>query len=109
VAWRTDAPGGTDLSHRFAADGAPERLPSLAAELVHLKIDVIVNGGNINTVAAKQVTTTIPIVMAAGGLMSYGASRTDQFRHAVRYVARLLKGRIRAIYRSSSRPNSCSR
>ena len=70
----------------------------MAAELVHLKIDVIVNGSNINTVAAKQVTTTIPIVMAAGGLMSYGASRTDQFRHAVRYVARLLKGRIRAIY-----------
>ena len=35
---------------------------------------------------------------AVGGLMSYGASRTDQFRHAVRYVARLLKGRIRAIY-----------
>jgi putative ABC transport system substrate-binding protein len=39
-------------------------MPPLAAELVHLKVDVIVTGGPTDTRAAKQVTTTLPIVMA---------------------------------------------
>ncbi len=51
------------IEYRFA-EARPERLPSLAAELVRLKVDVIVTGINSNTVAAKQATTTIPIVMA---------------------------------------------
>jgi putative ABC transport system substrate-binding protein len=45
--------------------GNPERLPALAAELVHLKPDVIIAGGGLPAVALKQATTTIPIVMAA--------------------------------------------
>ena len=49
------------IEYRFA-DGKPERLPELAAELVRLKVDVIVTGQNPATVAAKQATTTIPIV-----------------------------------------------
>jgi putative ABC transport system substrate-binding protein len=41
-----------------------DRLPDLAAELVRLKVDIIVTGGSTSTRAAKQGTTTIPIVMA---------------------------------------------
>jgi putative tryptophan/tyrosine transport system substrate-binding protein len=44
-----------------------DRLPKLAAELVALKVDVIVTGGTPGTRAAKQATTTIPIVMAVSG------------------------------------------
>jgi putative ABC transport system substrate-binding protein len=45
------------------ADGKPERLSTLAAELVHLKVDVIVTLGNDATRPAKAATSTIPIVM----------------------------------------------
>jgi putative tryptophan/tyrosine transport system substrate-binding protein len=45
------------------AEGKIDRLPALAAELVHLKADVIVSGGPAPTRAAKQATATIPIVM----------------------------------------------
>lgn len=47
-----------------SAEGKFERAPALAAELVRLKVDVIVSGGSILTRAAKQATATIPIVMA---------------------------------------------
>jgi putative ABC transport system substrate-binding protein len=46
------------------ADGKPDRLPALAAELVRLKVDVIVSGGSTATRPAKEATSTIPIVMA---------------------------------------------
>jgi putative ABC transport system substrate-binding protein len=45
------------------ADGKAERLPAFAAELVHLNVDVIVSSGPTATAAAKQATSTIPIVM----------------------------------------------
>jgi putative ABC transport system substrate-binding protein len=48
------------------AQGRVERLPGLAAELVRLKVDVIVTTGTLATQAAKQATTTIPIVMVSG-------------------------------------------
>jgi len=48
------------------AEGKVERLPNLLAELVRLKVDVIVTGGIVNH-AAKQATTTIPIVIAFDG------------------------------------------
>jgi putative tryptophan/tyrosine transport system substrate-binding protein len=47
-----------------AADGKPDRLPALAAELVRLKVDVIVTAGPLPTRAAKEATVTIPIIMA---------------------------------------------
>jgi putative ABC transport system substrate-binding protein len=40
-----------------------ERLPDLAAELVRLKVDVIVTGTNLHVAAARHATATIPIVM----------------------------------------------
>jgi len=47
--------------------GRSDRWPALAAELVRLKVDVIVTQGTPGTLAAKQATTTIPIVMVAAG------------------------------------------
>ena len=49
------------------AEGKTERLPALAAELVSLKVDVIVTSGTPGGLAAKNATSTIPIVMASGG------------------------------------------
>ncbi len=49
------------------AEGRSDRLPDLAAELVRLKVDVLVTGGTPGILAAKQATTTIPIVMAGSG------------------------------------------
>src|SRR5262249_45517123 len=48
-------------------EGKYERLPALAAELVALKVDVILAGGTPQPVAAKQATSTIPIVFAGAG------------------------------------------
>jgi putative ABC transport system substrate-binding protein len=47
-----------------SADGKLDRLPALAAELVRLKVDVIVTTGPTGTRPAKEATSTIPIVMA---------------------------------------------
>jgi len=44
------------------AEGKPERLPALAAELVALKVDVILAPGTPHALAAKQATKTVPIV-----------------------------------------------
>jgi putative ABC transport system substrate-binding protein len=46
------------------AEEKPERLPALAAELVRLKVDVIVTGGPTATRTAKETTNTVPIVMS---------------------------------------------
>jgi putative ABC transport system substrate-binding protein len=45
------------------ADEKPDRLPALAAELVRLKVDIVVSGGPTVTRPVKEATTTIPIVM----------------------------------------------
>jgi putative ABC transport system substrate-binding protein len=57
--------GNIAFEHRYAR-GKYELFSSLAAELVRLKVDVIVTPGNTPaTVAAKQATSTIPIVFMA--------------------------------------------
>jgi putative ABC transport system substrate-binding protein len=48
-----------------SADGNADRLPNLAAELVRLPVDVIIATFTPCALAAKQATTTVPIVMAA--------------------------------------------
>ncbi len=49
------------IEYRFA-DGQPERLPQLIADLVRLNVDVLVVGLNPVAIAARQATSTIPIV-----------------------------------------------
>jgi putative tryptophan/tyrosine transport system substrate-binding protein len=51
-----------DIEWRYA-EGKTERLPNLAAELVRLKVDVIVTGGPAVNRFAKHATATIPIVL----------------------------------------------
>jgi putative ABC transport system substrate-binding protein len=54
------------IEYRYG-EGRLERLPGLVADLVRLKVDIIVTGGRPSTRAGKQATSTIPIVMAAAG------------------------------------------
>ena len=57
------SPSSTDLRESKGS----ERLPELAAELVRLKVDLIVVSGTGPALAAKRATTTIPIVMTRAG------------------------------------------
>jgi putative tryptophan/tyrosine transport system substrate-binding protein len=54
------------MEYRFA-DGKTDRLDELAAELVHLKVDVILSGATTGALAAKRATSAIPIVMVTTG------------------------------------------
>ena len=55
------------IEYRWA-EGHYDRLPALAAELVHHPVDVIVaSGGSISALAAQTATNTIPIVFLSGG------------------------------------------
>jgi putative ABC transport system substrate-binding protein len=57
--------GETIVIERRSAEGKLDRLPDLAAELVRIKVDVIVTGGPQVTRVAKKASVTIPIVMAS--------------------------------------------
>ena len=59
------------IEYRFAEQKA-ERLPELAAELVRLKVDLIVASSPPSALAAKNATTIIPIVLASGDLAGVG-------------------------------------
>jgi len=54
------------LEIRYAG-GTVEKLPKLAAELVRLKVDVIVTQSGVAAIATKKATRTIPIVMVSSG------------------------------------------
>jgi putative tryptophan/tyrosine transport system substrate-binding protein len=54
------------IEYRFSEQKS-ERLPELAAELVRLKVDLIVVASTVSALAAKSATTTIPIVMTSPG------------------------------------------
>jgi len=54
------------IDERFA-ESEVSRLPALAAELVELKVDVIVTSGGAAAQAAKKATSTIPIVLLGAG------------------------------------------
>jgi putative ABC transport system substrate-binding protein len=59
--------GKTIVFEDRRSEGRGERWPDLAAELVRLKVAVIVIAGTPAALAAKRATTTIPIVMAVSG------------------------------------------
>jgi putative ABC transport system substrate-binding protein len=59
------------FEYRYA-EGNAERLAELAAELVHLKVDLIVTTTNRSAHAARQVSKTIPIVLTTGDPVGSG-------------------------------------
>jgi len=62
---------GLQFEYRFA-DGRAERYPALAAELVRLRADAIVAWGTPASLAAKEATGTVPIVMISGDPIAVG-------------------------------------
>jgi putative ABC transport system substrate-binding protein len=66
---------GTNITIAFRwAESRYDRLPALAAELVRLNVDVIITHGAPGTLALKQATSTVPIVMAViGNAVEVGA------------------------------------
>jgi len=58
--------GQNILIERRYADGRPERLAAMAEELVRMKVDVILAGGQPPREAAREATRTIPIVTLSG-------------------------------------------
>ena len=63
-----------DIAFEYrSADGRVDRLRELAAELVRLKVDIVFAVGNQAIHAAKQATSTIPIVMLGADAVATGA------------------------------------
>ena len=77
-----------------SADGHADRLPGVVAELLALKVEVIVTSGTTAIQAAKNATKTTPIVIASGvdpvemGFAMY----EDLWRRAPGFVDRILEG-----------------
>ncbi len=67
------------IEYRWS-QGNNDRFPALAAELASLKVEVIVAGGPVATRAAKQATTTVPIVAVASGDLLAEGLVTSLFR-----------------------------
>jgi putative ABC transport system substrate-binding protein len=55
--------GRNVVVERRSAEGKPERYKDIIAELISLKVDVVVTVGNTMTRRAKELTSTVPIVM----------------------------------------------
>jgi putative tryptophan/tyrosine transport system substrate-binding protein len=64
--------GQNVVFERRYAENRLERLPEMAADLVRLKVDVIIAGGTLAPLAAKRATSTIPIVMTSGDPLGSG-------------------------------------
>jgi len=64
--------GQTVVIDYRSAEGKPDRLAAVASELARLPVDVIVTFGTAAAYAAKEATTTIPIVMMVGDPMRSG-------------------------------------
>jgi putative ABC transport system substrate-binding protein len=63
------------FEYRYA-EGKYDRLPDLAADLVEKKVDVIVTTSSISAQAAREVTSTVPIVMTSGGAIEFGLAES---------------------------------
>jgi putative ABC transport system substrate-binding protein len=74
---------GKNIAFEFRyAEGKPDRYPKLAAELVRLKVDIIlVTGGSAMIRATKNATKTIPIVMSGAAPDPVEAGLVDSLAH----------------------------
>ena len=81
---------GRDFRFEYrGAEGQIDRLPRLAEELVRLKVDVIVTGAYETTSAAKQATSTIPIVANFWNRDPVAAGFIDRFNRPVANITGL--------------------
>jgi putative tryptophan/tyrosine transport system substrate-binding protein len=71
---------GQDIIVEYRPSDRPDRLPGFAAELVALKVDVIVASGSLAVRAAQQATRSIPIVMT-GSSDPVGAGFVSSLAH----------------------------
>src|SRR4029453_9317945 len=95
-----------------SADGRDERFPALATELVRRNVDVIVTRGTPATLAAKNATATIPVVIAGigdpvgqgvvaslarpgGNITGLSAQVTDIYAKRVELLKNLVPGAVR--------------
>ena len=63
---------GKNITFQFrSTGGSSERYPDMIYELVRLKVDITIIGGNSGIRAAKKATTTIPIVMTSVGVLYF--------------------------------------
>jgi putative ABC transport system substrate-binding protein len=63
--WELGYVEGKNIAFEYRnAEGKLDRIPDLAAELVRMKVDVILTGGNSAIRASRKATSTIPIVMS---------------------------------------------
>ena len=99
---------GKDVAVEYRwAEGSYDRLPAMAANLVDLKVDVIVASGNIAPLAAKNATLAIPIVFAGGdpvaaGLVTSLARPGGNLTGFSLFVGELMPQASRAAFRSGS-------
>src|SRR5262245_18510505 len=68
------------IEYRYA-EGKRDRFAELAAELVRLKVDIILVGGDGSTRAAKNATKTIPIIMTGSGLDPVKEGHVESLAH----------------------------
>ena len=68
------------IVYRYA-EGKVDRFPELAAELVRLKVDIIVAAGDRGIEAAKKATKTVPIVMVSSGIDPVEAGYIESLAH----------------------------
>ena len=107
---------GRDFAIEFRwADGDYERLPGIFAELVRLKVDVIVTHGTPAMLAAKAATTTIPIVVAvigdalATGAITNLARPEGNVTGSTFFNPELSAKRLELLKEAHPRPDRCGR
>jgi putative ABC transport system substrate-binding protein len=95
------------IDYRYA-EGKIDRFPELAAELVRLKVEIIVvSGGNNLIQAAKNATKTIPIVMTGGGGDPVAGGLIDSLARpggnvtGITYLSRELSGKRLELFKEA--------
>jgi ABC-type uncharacterized transport system substrate-binding protein len=83
------------VAYRFA-EGQRDRLSILAAELVQLTPDVLWTHSTPATLAAKQATITIPIVLGVANALAYGARVAELCQRSAVLMDKILKGAMPA-------------
>jgi hypothetical protein len=86
------------VTYRWVAAVQTERLPDLAVELVHLRVDLFVAFNTPAAHAALAMQHHLPAISLsltfaeAGGLMTYAADQAGRWRSLATYVDKILKG-----------------